>query len=70
MKVTDLTKEQLIELKQAYLTEVLLENGKEPSMEQLIYVDDYVDNLEVYARYWNTTFTNDDFFCTAGKVDE
>lgn len=63
MKVTELSREQLVELKQAYLCE----NGYEPSWYELATADEIVDDETIIEEYEGTHFVNDDFFCTANK---
>lgn len=67
MTVTELNKEQLTELKQAYLTNHMLEvEDREPSYGELAEADDIVPDELVFEYYDGTVFSNDDFACTAG----
>lgn len=63
MKVTELSREQLIELKQSYLCD----NGYEPSWYELATADNLVSDETVFEEYEDVHFVNDDFFCTANK---
>jgi hypothetical protein len=66
MKVTELTRDQLTELKQHYYCE----RNDNVSMGELVAIDDLVSDAEIYEEYSCTDFTCDDFFCTAGMYDE
>lgn len=76
MRVTELSRDQLVELKQEYLSELADEgcfaevmdcDYDEPSYWDLANADDIVPD-DVVFRLWECThFTNDDFFCTAGS---
>jgi hypothetical protein len=67
MTVQELDRDQLIELKQMYLTEKNLEVGEGDSWEEVAAVDDVISDKEIFERYEGYTFTNDDFFCTVGR---
>ena len=64
MSVEELSRDQLIELKQNYLEEVL---GEEPSWYDLANADNIVSDDYVFAQVGATEFVMDDFFCTAGQ---
>lgn len=76
MDVHDLSRDQLIELKQNYFAELVNEGtfaevvGRdydEPSWWDLANADDIVPDDVIFRNYECTHFTNDDFFCTAGS---
>jgi hypothetical protein len=67
MTVQELDRDQLIELKQMYLTEKNLEVGECDSWEEVAAVDDLITDKEIFERYDGYTFNDDDFFCTVGK---
>ena len=62
LSVYDLNRDQLQELKQRYYAD---KTGEDLSYEELAFIDDYVTDSEVYEEYAGTSFTNDDFFCSA-----
>ena len=67
LTVYDLNSEQMLELKQAYLTQMLDETeGRSPSWDELACADEIVDNRLIFDAYANTVFSNDDFVCSAG----
>jgi hypothetical protein len=63
MNVEELNRNQLVELKQAYLCEMY----DHVYWEQLARADELVSDEEVIAAYCGITFTNDDFVCTGGS---
>ena len=65
MSVKDLTREQLIELKQRYYTE---RNGN-VSYGELADIDNLVSDNEIFEEYGYITFVEEDFLCTSGKED-
>lgn len=76
MDVHDLSRDQLVELKQNYFTELVNEGtfaevvGRdydEPSCWDLANADDIVPDDVIFRNYEGTHFVNDDFFCTAGS---
>lgn len=76
MDVHDLSRDQLVELKQNYLSELADEGSfaevmdcdyNEPSYWDLANADDIVPDDVVYRQFEGTHFVNDDFFCTAGS---
>lgn len=62
MDVTELSREQLLELKQSLLESVV---GHEPSWYECAYTDDIVSDKQVYEEFEGILFTSSDFFCTA-----
>ena len=70
MRVYDLNRDQLTELKQNYLTQKLDEQGDGISYEELAFIDDYVSDEEIFEEYAGTEFVNDDFACSAGQEEE
>lgn len=67
MKVTELNRDQLIELKQAMLTERNDAAGEGTSYGELADVDELITDAEVYEAYADTEFSTDDFFASAGQ---
>lgn len=67
MTVYELSRDQLIELKQNYIDEKNTEAGQGTSWYELAEADTLVSDKEVYAAYECYDFGNDDFFCTAGR---
>lgn len=67
MLVTELTRPQMDELKQNLYTEQLLADCDEmPSYGELASAPEIIEDWEIFERYADTVFSNDDFFCTAG----
>lgn len=73
MDVRDLSKEQMLELKQMYLTqladegsyaEVLDVDHNEPSYYDLANADDIVPDDVIFRNYEGVDFVDDDFFCS------
>lgn len=73
MNVRELSREQMHELKEAYLTkladdgtfaEVLGVDYDEPSYEDLSNADDIVPDDVIFREYDGIDFVSDDFFCT------
>lgn len=73
MNVTELTREQLTELKCNYLeqladegtfAEVLDVDYNEPSYYDLANADGIVPDCVIFKNYEGVCFVNDDFFCT------
>lgn len=62
MTIHELTREQLIELKQ----HMLCEQGW-PSYGELAYADELVSDEAAFAEFDATDFSEDDFCCTAGQ---
>jgi hypothetical protein len=69
MSVKELNRDQLIELKQDYLVEWTNETGELLSWEDIASADDEIPDGWIYDYYANHTFSNDDFWCTAGMED-
>ena len=74
MDVLELSRDQLIELKQNYLTqladegsyaEVLDVDYNEPSYGDLTNADEIVPDDVIFHEYEGIDFVPDDFFCTA-----
>ena len=63
MKVNELSREQLIELKQSMLDEIL--DGC-VSWEDIIRADEIVSDDRARDEYDGVEFSPDDFFCSAG----
>ena len=59
MSVEELSREQLIELKQNYYCNVLNNNA---SYGELADIDNLVSDEEIFKEYGGIIFTNDDFF--------
>ena len=65
MKVNELSREQLTELKQNYLTEICdKRTGDGVSYWELANVDELVSDKEVFDFYAGTDFVDEDFFCS------
>lgn len=59
--VYDLSRDQLVELKQTYLCQ-LMETGEEClSWGELAAADDIIPDAVIYDHYAGVTFTDDDF---------
>jgi hypothetical protein len=76
MEVRELSKDQMLELKQNYLTkladegtfaEVMDVDYNEPSYWDLANADDIVPDDVIFREYDGVCFVTDDFFCTAGS---
>lgn len=67
MTVHELTKEQLEELAQRYLCEKNEQQGEGTSWIELAVPFDFVSREEVIQEHERYSFTEDDFFCTAGR---
>lgn len=59
MSVKDLTREQLIELKQKYYTE----RNENVSYGELADIDNLVSDNEIFEEYGYITFVEEDFLC-------
>lgn len=57
MKIEDLTREQLIELKQRYYTE----RNENVSYGELAHIDVLVSDNEIFEEYGHITFVEEDF---------
>lgn len=60
MKVTELTRNELLELKQWYYTDT---SEKEPSYEELVNINEIISDEEIFLEYKAYDFVSDDFFC-------
>lgn len=76
MDVTELSREQLIELKGAYLRELVNEGTfaevmgvdyDEPSYSDMANIDSLVPDDVIFKHYEDIHFVEDDFFCSAGQ---
>ena len=63
LTVTELTRDQLTELKERYY----IERNENVSYGELANIDELVTDAEIFEEYDYVNFVNDDFFCTAGK---
>ena len=71
LTVYDLNLEQILELKQVYLTQMFEETEEEsPSWDELARADEIVDDNLIFDAYAGTVFSNDDFVCSAGMEEE
>lgn len=61
MYVSELSREQLVELKSTMLEAIL---GYEPSYGELAIADELVSDEQVEEEYGGVCFTPDDFFCS------
>ena len=65
LTVSELTNEQMLELKQNYLCQHLLEvEDRTPSYGELADADEIVSDHLIYDAYGGTLFVPDDFFCS------
>lgn len=62
MKVTELNREQLNELKQSLATLIKDEQGQDISYEELVNATEIISDKEVFEYYEDIEFTEDDFF--------
>ena len=67
MTVYDLNRDQLVELKQHYLTEQMDARGESPSWGELADADDIISDEEIYNEYAGYEFGSDDFSSSAGQ---
>lgn len=67
MNVKELTKDQKTELKITYLQELLDEakENRNPSYGEIYEINNIISDEDIFERYKNIEFENDDFFCTA-----
>lgn len=64
MNVHELSRDQLVELKQAYLCEIADPRCCEsPSYGELALTDELVTDAEIFERWEGTDFVPDDFLC-------
>lgn len=64
MWIDELSRDQIVELKQNMLEDVL---GEQPSWYELATADSIVTDEQVEEEYGGTNFVEDDFWCTAGQ---
>ena len=67
MKVTELNRDQLVELKQRYLTDWYNGYGQCPSWEELANADTIVSDETIQDYFDGIEFVPEDFSCTAGN---
>ena len=61
MSITELSRKQLTELKQAYLTELFYRDGLEPSWGELADADQLIPDAEIFEAYEGCIFAPGDF---------
>lgn len=67
MMVSELSRDQLTELKQRMIDDEIYEKeGRDASYGELAEAESVPDE-KVFEKYEGTKFSSDDFFCTAGK---
>lgn len=66
MRVQELSKDELLELKSRHYTELLDRKGESPSYGELANVETLVSDEEIYEEYDGIDFVKDDFFCNRG----
>lgn len=67
MNVTDLSRDQLIELKGDYICTRNDEQGERTYWSDFADADELVSDEEVYEVYADVDFVNDDFMCSMGR---
>ena len=76
MHVTELSREQLTELKNNYMIELVNEGTfaevmdrdyDEPSMWDVAHADEIIPDDVIFRQYDGIDFVPDDFFCIAGE---
>ncbi len=67
MNVHELTRDQLIELKQDYIQNQNDENGAGTSYGELANADEIVSDAIIFEAYDHYDFSDDDFSCSAGR---
>lgn len=68
MTVYELSRDQLVELKQSYLEEYLdhwADKDETISYGDLMDADELIPDETIFELYEDTIFTDDDFFCSA-----
>lgn len=69
MNVTELNRDQLIELKQSYLCQLNdcgeHEEVVEVSYDELANADEVIPDDVIFEHYQGVIFSEDDFFCSA-----
>jgi len=66
MTVWQLNKDQMDELKVAYVTGLAINENRSPCMSEVANAPDDVADDIIYNLYKDITFSPDDFWCTAG----
>ena len=62
--VSELTHEELTELKLDYYTGMLMEKEhRTPSYDEMANIDNLVDDAFIMSHYSHITFVDEDFFC-------
>lgn len=66
MNVKELTEDQKTELKITYLQELLdeVKENRNPSYGEIYEINNIISDEDIFERYKNIEFENDDFFCT------
>lgn len=62
MKVKELSREQIDQLKQDLICEMNEASGKSTSWSDLVYADDFISDEEVFEKFSNVEFVEEDFF--------
>lgn len=65
--VRELSREQMEELKQNYLSKKMDEKGESPSYGELAEASTIITDEEMWEVYGDTEFSDDDFTCSAGS---
>ena len=68
--VKELSREQLIELKQRIIMDEMEAMGDSPSYGELAEADKTVSDEEVFERFNDISFSDDDFCCSAGNCEQ
>lgn len=63
MTLNDLSKDEMLELKERYLTQ----KNKSISYDEIAFADELVSDKEIFEEYGNTIFTEEDFFCNSNN---
>lgn len=61
MKIIELNREQIVELKQGYMIQQADENGTSPSWGELANADELITDAEVIEVFGSVEFSDDDF---------
>ena len=61
MRIEELTREQLAQVKGRYYTEKQAEKGEGVSYGELVSIDDLVTDAEIFAAFGGVDFVPDDF---------
>ena len=65
MKVTELTRDQLVELKERYLVDWYDRLGRYPSWEELATADSVVADYAIFDYFDGIEFVPEDFICSS-----